>query len=480
MSIPLREQSTHGDLQPGDSVDIYLRISRDADHDELGVKRQEKECRELCHRRGWRVVLVHKDDDRSAFSGKRREGYEDLLRRIEFGQVRGVVAWHPDRLHRSTKELVRFIEIVNASGAGVATVQGGDYDLTTAAGRMSAVIVGAVAAHESEHKSERLRSKMNQLRETGRFVGGGKRPFGYEKRAKGSQLQDVVPAEAVVIRELTRRRLGGESMLSLIRDLNARGIKSATGGPWGLASISRLLKSLRIAGLRINEKGEAGPAPWPAIITVREHRQLVTLLARNKNAGTRSQRSYLMTGGLVVCGYCGKPMLGRPINGKPTYGCDKQKGGCSKVWVRSANVDELVRQTVVAMVDGGGLAKRVDRRGGKEEDRVLDSITQQEDRLKEIEQDYANRELDRGEYRRLRDQAKARLEELSGGIKPTTTIDYGKDNPLAIAWPELSLGQRRAVLDAVLTEVRVAPVGRGKGIGGSKFDGSRVSLKWRA
>ena len=425
---------------------------------------------------------MHTDDDRSAFSGRLREGYEEMLRRVQVGQVRGLVAWHPDRLHRSPVELERFITIVEACGAGVATVQGGEYDLSTASGRMSARIVGAVARGESEHKSERLRAKMRELKRDGKLTGGGKRPYGYE-----ADRLTVREYEAAIVREITRRVLGGESLLSLGRDLNKRGIPAATAGPWGLASTSRLLRSKRIAGLR-DLDGKDVAAPWPAIITLREHRQLLTLLARNSRAGTRSQRSYLLTGGLIRCagphvvdarhpdGICGAAMIGRPINHRPTYGCAKDRGGCNKVWVSAARVDEVVRDAVVKLVDSPGLARRLQRSGGKDADRVLDAITRQEERLREVESDYAHGDLERAEYRRLREQANARLEELRAGFKPTPTIDFGPESPLGIAWDSLSLGRRRAVLDALIAEVKIAPVGV---MGGSKFDEDRVSLRWK-
>lgn len=449
------------------------------------MRRQERECRELCQRRGWQVATVHTDDDRSAFSGKPRPGYEAALGRIKSSQVHGIVAWHPDRLHRSPTELERFITIVEASGAGVATVQGGEYDLSTASGRMSARIVGAVARHESEHKSERLRSKMSELRRDGKLTGGGRRPYGYENDrltlrepstcCRIADRVEFVIDEPAVVRELARRALGGESLLSLVRDLNQRGIPAGTGGAWGLASISRLLRSLRIAGLR-HDQGKDIPAPWPAIITTREQRQLRALLARNSRAGTRSQRSYLLTGGLVRCGGCGAPMIARPLGGKPTYACIKERGGCNKVFARAERVDEIVRLAVVKVVDGPGLARRLKRSGGKDTDHALDAITRQEERLREVETDYAGGDLERSEYRRLRDQVRARLHELRDGFKPKPTLDFGGENPLGVAWPSLSLGRRRAVLDTLLDEVKIAPVGRRAG---SRFDAGRVSLRWR-
>jgi hypothetical protein len=41
-----------------------------------------------------------------------------------------VVTWHPDRLHRAPRELEDFVDLVEATGATVATVTAGDTDLS--------------------------------------------------------------------------------------------------------------------------------------------------------------------------------------------------------------------------------------------------------------------------------------------------------------------------------------------------------------
>ncbi len=122
------------------------------------------------------MVAVFVDDDRSALSGKPRPGYLALLERLELSDFQAIVAWHPDRLHRSPLELELFIDLLERTRATVVTVQGGDYVLSTASGRMTARVVGAVARHESEHKSERLRAKMRELVGAGRMTGGHRQP----------------------------------------------------------------------------------------------------------------------------------------------------------------------------------------------------------------------------------------------------------------------------------------------------------------
>jgi len=317
---------------------------------------------------------------------------------------------------------------------------------------------------------------MAQLRRDGKLTGGGKRPYGYE-----DDRLTIRVVEAEIIRELVRRALGGESMLSLVRDLNARKIPAGTGGPWRLASVSRLLRSLRIAGLRDDGGGREAKAPWPAIITIREHQQLLALLAQNSRAGMRAQRSYLLTGGLVICGHCGAPMIGRQMGGHPTYCCIKRgdgTGGCNQVFARSAPVDAIVAKVVFEAFAGRGLAAHLKRLGGTHSDALLEGIAKQEDRLREIEADYANGELERTEYRRLRDAARAKRDELQAGIKPDprAALDVG-DEPIAAAWWGLSLGRRRAILDTLFEAVIIAPVGRRSG---SRFDIDRVTWRLKA
>src|SRR4051812_23914227 len=89
---------------------IYGRIGSNPRKDELGVRRQERECRELADREGFAVVAVHVDDDRSAYTGKRRPGWEATRAGVENGTSQVLVAWPPDRLTRHPRELEDLVE----------------------------------------------------------------------------------------------------------------------------------------------------------------------------------------------------------------------------------------------------------------------------------------------------------------------------------------------------------------------------------
>ncbi|MDE3192206.1 MAG: recombinase family protein, partial [Chloroflexota bacterium] len=240
---------------------IYCRISDDRVGAGLGVARQEEDCRALARGTGWSVARVYTDNDLSAYSGKRRPAYRTLLEDIKSGGLDGVLAWHPDRLHRSPRELEEFIDAVDVAGIPILTVQAGQYDLSTATGRMTARIAGAVARHESEHKSERVRRKHEELAQGGMVSGGGDRPFGYD-----DDRTTIRASEAALLSDAARRVLAGESIRGIVREWNSRGIRTTAGRPWYTTALRRLLVSGRIAGQREHNGEIVGPAVWKGII----------------------------------------------------------------------------------------------------------------------------------------------------------------------------------------------------------------------
>jgi site-specific DNA recombinase len=128
---------------------IYARISQDRVGAGLGVARQREDCQQLVADRGWTLTGVYEDNDISAYSGKLRPGYRQLLDDIHGGQIDAVVAWHTDRLHRSPRELEEWIDACERGNVITVTVRAGELDLATAAGRMVARMLGAAARHES-------------------------------------------------------------------------------------------------------------------------------------------------------------------------------------------------------------------------------------------------------------------------------------------------------------------------------------------
>jgi DNA invertase Pin-like site-specific DNA recombinase len=232
------------------SYAIYCRISADRRGTELGVQRQEEACRQLAERQELEIYTVIVDNDISAYSGKRRPGYEQLLDLMRSKQVQGVIALHSDRLHRSPTELEDFISICDTNQIDVKTVQAGVIDLSTASGRMGARIYGAVARHEVEHTIERQKAAKLQAAKAG-LPSGGNRAYGYEQNGLV-----VIEEEAAIIREATDRFIAGDSWRSLASDFNARSVPTAKGNMWNAANVHNVCNRKRNISVRTHNGDE--------------------------------------------------------------------------------------------------------------------------------------------------------------------------------------------------------------------------------
>lgn len=343
----------------GVAAAIYARISQDREGSGLGVERQERDCRKLAERLDWNVKALYVDNDVSAFSGKRRPGYNDLLADIETGRVTGVLAWHPDRLHRSPLELERYIELSEKHSVETHTVQAGSWDLSTPSGRAVARTLGAWARYESEHKGQRIRRARQQQAEAGGWH-GGIRPYGFEKDGV-----TIRPDEVAEIVRAMEGVVSGQSLRSLVRDLNERGIPTSTAkGPWTSLALKEMLMRPRNAGLSSYRGEIVGRAVWPALVPEQTWRAACAILsdpARRTNHRGGTVR--WLGSGLYVCGVCERPTLRVAASNanRRTYRCANRelRGGGGHVTREAHSLDAYVERLLVARLSDARVLKKL-------------------------------------------------------------------------------------------------------------------------
>jgi site-specific DNA recombinase len=460
------------------SAGVYARISSDPGGTRLGVERQLADCRVLADRLGWSVPGEYVDNDVSAWSGSARPEYRRMLDDLKSGLIDGVLVWHPDRLHRHPRELEELIELVEGLGnVQIETVTAGDYDLSTSTGRSIARIVGAIARKDSDDSSVRLRRKHAELAAQGKLSGGGPRPFGYAE-----DRVTLNPSEAAVVREMARRVLAGDSLRSICADLNARGVRTSQGNEWDSTGLRRVLMSARISGRR-EHGGEFFDAQWPGIISPEDSGRLRLLLGSRTRSIGRPPRTYLLTGGLLRCGRCGAPMVGRArADGTRRYVCAKGPGqsGCGRMSATADPLEHLITEAVLHRLDTPELAAALldARRQHEEASDLQAQLEAEEALLEQIAADYANRAIGRREWLAARQPLQARIDTARrrlSRLSPTTVIDdyVGHADVLRAAWDSLGLSRQQAVVQVVLDHVIAHPATPGR-----RFDPDRFEPIW--
>lgn len=461
---------------------IYCRVSRDRTGAGLAVERQESDCRDLADRLGLTVAQVFVDNDISAYSGKRRPGYEAMLAAVESGAVGVILAWHNDRLHRSLLELERFIDLSERYGVLTHTVTAGAFDLATPAGRWMARQLAAAARYESEHRSERIKAARVQQAKDGKHH-GGQRPYGYDKH--GMVPDPVEAAEVVKMVESVRNRM---SLRSIVRDLNERGVPTSTGKRWRSQSLRDLVNSPRIAGLSVHHGEIVGEAAWPALVPRESWEAARAVLAdpnRRTNPGGGATPKHLGSG-VYICGVCGERKLtvGRPGGRQrpPAYRCTNRDSSVTSGHVsrRADQLDDYVEAVMVERLSRPRLvdsAKRCDDTAEAASLRAEQDVIRQ--RLEQLAESYGDGEIDRTQLATATKRLKARAETITqklasiGGRSPLDIIPEDAVDVPAL-WQSLTLGQRRAIVD-YLADVEIVPLGRG--VKGFSPDGVRITWK---
>ncbi|OZF28370.1 hypothetical protein CH296_19820 [Rhodococcus sp. 14-2496-1d] len=462
---------------------VYCRISQDRDGTALGVERQRQDCMNLAEQLGWKVVRVETDNDISAASGKRRPGYESLLRSLEDGSADAVLCWHTDRLHRRLADLLPFVELCQRKSVEVRSVRSGHIDLSSATGRTNALLAGVIANNEIEQTRERIQRQKLDAAATGKYR-GGPRPFGYEP---GGMV--IRESEAELIRDATRRVLAGASLRSIVREWAAASINTSLGKPFTVTGLRGLLIRWRNAA-RIERHGVLldGKAQWPPLVSEEELRAVRSVLNDSSRRTTLKRERQWLGSGVYRC-ICGSTMrssgTGRTAKGqrRTVYRCrwatanpgqgehSSRRAEATDLFVETAIVERLQQPEAVKLfvpdgVDVDELRLKRDVLGG---------------RLTEVADMFATGSITSDQLRtitaRLTTERDSIDSELSRVRASGDLADIVLSENIAERWAnELNLDVRARIVDAMAT-VTLLP-GNSRAPEGGYFNEDLVRIEW--
>lgn len=463
---------------------IYCRISEDPRDTERGVTRQREDCEALVKARGWTLSNVFSDNDISAFKGARRkQGYEPLMDSAKRGEVDVIVAYGLSRLWRSRTERAQAMEVLSKAQVNVCLVKGSDIDLTSAAGRAVAGILGEMDTMDSELKAERVARAAQQRAEEGRPNAG--LGYGwtrvYERNEAGKVLSsrdEVNEAQAEVVRHIVNELLEAESIKSVAAGLTERGVPRPTGqaAVWGPSTVRKLAIRPSNAAIRIHRGAVIGVGNWPPLVKRDDHDRVVALLNNPKRRLSRDgSRKHLLSYGIGKCGVCGSVLRVQTRGGNLLYVCNALTGCVGR---RVAWVDDLVTGLVTARLAQPGardLLARDDTAGDEARERAMALRA----RMDSAADTFAAGAIDAEQLTRitahLRPQlaaAEAEAARAVEGVAPSL-IDAVVSEQAATAWEGLDVTQRRAMLAALGISVVILPARGGPG-----FRPEFVRVEW--
>ncbi|MDV8055076.1 MULTISPECIES: recombinase family protein [unclassified Rhodococcus (in: high G+C Gram-positive bacteria)] len=459
---------------------IYTRVSADQAGNQRSVTEQERECRALCEREGWEVADVLTDNDigASRWSGKDRPAYARLTEVLKPGDV--LVTWEASRAQRDLSAYVQLRDLCAERGV-LWSYSGRTYDLTKGEDRFGTGLDALMAEREADDIRKRVKRAMTQNLADGKPH--GRTPYGYRAvRNDAGKFQGWVINEetATHVREAARRVLAGDTIRSISRDFDSRGIPTPGGkvaepgdkrGAWNSPSLRRMILNPTIAGLRVHDGKVAGPGTWEALISEDDHYKLTALLNDKTRLTHRGTRPASLLTGIALCGVCATTVAKKRSRSESYYICPAK--GCVARTVRL--VDPLVEELVVSWLE------RVDVLSFAAEDdpaaaTKLAELQGLRARLETFTDSAAQGEITPAALGRIESQLLPQIEAAEAQLSSRPVVLAVEDVAgvdAREAWEGLPIERKRQVIYEILT-VRIDPTGSGRG-----FKPDALRFEWR-
>ena len=131
---------------------IYSRVSTEGQE----VENQIKLLKEICERKGYQLVDVISDVMSGTKGRADRKGFDKLIKGSIKKEWDSILVWSVDRLGRSLKDLVSFLDEINSVNCDLYIHQSG-IDTSTPSGKMMFQMIGVFAEFERSMISERVK-----------------------------------------------------------------------------------------------------------------------------------------------------------------------------------------------------------------------------------------------------------------------------------------------------------------------------------
>ncbi len=190
-------------------VALYTRVSTDGQTTE----NQHRELAKWAKRAGHEVVATYDDNGISGAKGREyRVQYDEMLKAAIRREFDMVAAWSVDRLGRSLKDLVSFLDELNGAGVHLFLHQQA-LDTSTPSGKALFQMLGVFSEFERAMIRDRVKAGLERAKAQGKRLG---RP----------------PVKATVERAIHRERAKGKGIRRIASDLGV-----------GVGTVQRIVKA---------------------------------------------------------------------------------------------------------------------------------------------------------------------------------------------------------------------------------------------
>ena len=322
-------------------VAAYARVSTNSEEQRESYEAQIEHYTEMIRvRKDWDLVKIYTDEGLSGTSTDKRQGFRDMMRDAENGEIDLILTKSISRFARNTIDTISAVRTLKSCGTEVLFEKENLYT-----GEMTSEfllsLMSCFAEFESRSISGNMRWSVKRRFENGTYLS----PVSYGYTRKGSEY---VPLnyESEVVRDIFTKALAGIGSPTIARRLNENGIPSPSGGIWTDTTVRHILRNPVYVGDMLFQKtytdenyrqqlnrGERDMYyvrdHHTGIISRETFQRAGEMLERNArvySGGVRSagNREKNVLNGKIYCSACGSGMYRQRGSRKPCYICSRR------------------------------------------------------------------------------------------------------------------------------------------------------------
>jgi site-specific DNA recombinase len=378
---------------------LYVRVTAEESFTtDLSIPNQKRRALEVCGERGWPTAKLYAEPKHVGGDAgpEQRPALAALVADIERGRVRRILVRHTDRLWRSTSLQDQLLRVFSRNAVELWDFSH-QHDYRSAHGKFSTIVLGAAAQLEKDLTSERIVEMKRGKAHAGRS-GGGPPPYGYTSQARirheliaAGMTPEAAAEEACRRLPAPKRLYVDEKEAAVVRKvfdlytkehhgcrriteaLNAAGDRRRSGRLWVTQKVDKILTDPTVAGFvtydeaayQARQRKKAPkvrqqyfPGEHEPVISQAQWEEALALRVQNaKLLRTKSRRADKPFGltGILRCGLCGAPMVGKSSGVKldqfKYYQCTARKYrgkrfGCTAPFIPAGVAESVVLSDV--------------------------------------------------------------------------------------------------------------------------------------
>ena len=329
---------------------VYARFSSHR-QGEQSIEGQVAEAERFAAAYGLTIVKVYADRAQTGRNDN-REQFQLMLSDAAKHAFDALIVWKTDRIGRNKEEIALNKYHLKKNGVKIYYVAEAIPD--TPEGIILEAVIEGMAAYYSEQLSQNVRRGLRMCAQKAQNT-GGTHLLGYTVDENKKYVID--PQHAPTVRLIFDMYAQGKTIIEIVRELNARGLRTKKGNLFTKNSLHRMMKNKKYIGTYEYNGEVCIENAVPPIVDVETFNKVQELLKYNQAAAAhkKAKVDYLLTEKLF-CGKCGTMMVGVCGTSKTKaryhyYMCTLQKKKqCTKKAVRQAWIENLVLEYVIKLV----------------------------------------------------------------------------------------------------------------------------------